>query len=72
MDDKGITERPSENRIREAVALGDADYFVVACPKDVVMYTAAVQSLGMEDRIQVKDIIELVEMALLPQAAVVG
>ena len=72
MDDTGVTERPSENRIREAVALGDADYFVVACPKDVVMYTAAVQSLGMEDRIQVKDVIELTEMALSLEPAAVA
>ena len=72
MDDAGIKERPSENRIREAVALGDVSYFVVACPKDVVMYTAAVQSLGMEDRIQVKDIIELVEMALDRDLVAVG
>jgi Fe-S oxidoreductase len=72
MDDKGIKERPSENRIKEAVALGDARYFVVACPKDVVMYTAAVQALGMEDRIEVKDIIELVEMALDPHLVAVG
>ncbi|MFI5287708.1 MAG: heterodisulfide reductase-related iron-sulfur binding cluster [Candidatus Dormibacteria bacterium] len=72
MDDKGIKERPSENRIKEAVALGDAKYFVVACPKDVVMYTAAVQALGMEDRIEVKDIIELVEMALDPHLVAVG
>ena len=72
MDDTGIKERPSENRIKEAVALGDASYFVVACPKDVVMYTAAVQSLGMEDRIEVKDIIELVEMALDPHLVAVG
>jgi Fe-S oxidoreductase len=72
MDDTGIKERPSENRIKEAVALGDAKYFVVACPKDVVMYTAAVQTLGMEDRIQVKDIIELVEMALDPHLVAVG
>jgi len=72
MDDTGIKERPSENRIKEAVALGDASYFVVACPKDVVMYTAAVQSLGMEDQIEVKDIIELVEMALDPHLVAVG
>jgi Fe-S oxidoreductase len=67
MDDTGIQERPSENRIREAVALGDAEWFVVACPKDVVMYTAAVQSTGMEGRIQVRDIVELVEMAMMPE-----
>lgn len=72
MDDKGVKERPSENRIREAVALGDAGYFVVACPKDVVMYSAAVQSTGMEGRIQVMDVIELVEAALEPVAVPVG
>eukprot|EP01037_Dinobryon_pediforme_P010644 gene10644-10715_t len=35
--DDGVTERPSENRIKEALSLGDVDYFVVACPKDKVM-----------------------------------
>jgi hypothetical protein len=72
MDDGEIKERPSENRIREAVSLGDARYFVVACPKDAVMYTAAVQSLGMEGRIEVVDAIELVEAALEPEVAPVA
>jgi len=62
-DDSGVTERPSENRIREALALGDVRYFVVACPKDNVMYTAAVQSLGVENRIEVRDLADLVEPA---------
>ncbi|MCP4361927.1 MAG: (Fe-S)-binding protein, partial [Chloroflexi bacterium] len=66
-------ERPSENRIHEAVAAlgsaanGAADkpmIFVVACPKDVVMYTDAVKTTGNEDNIAVKDIIELVEEAV--------
>ena len=60
MDDSSVVERPSENRIKEALALGDVDMFVVACPKDTVMYTAAVQALGVEDRIVVQDIIDLV------------
>ncbi len=62
-DDTGVTERPSENRIKEALSLGDAKYFVVACPKDKVMYTAAVQALGVEDRIEVRDIVDLIELA---------
>jgi Fe-S oxidoreductase len=62
-DDTGVTERPSENRIKEALALGDVRYFVVACPKDKVMYTAAVQALGVEDRIEVRDIVDLIELA---------
>jgi Fe-S oxidoreductase len=62
-DDAGVIERPSENRIKEALALGDATRFVVACPKDTVMYTAAVQALGAQDRIKVCDIVDLIELA---------
>jgi Fe-S oxidoreductase len=62
-DDTGVTERPSENRIKEALTLGDAKYFIVACPKDKVMYTAAVQALGVDDRIEVRDIVDLIELA---------
>ena len=39
-------ERPSEQRIREAQALGGIDYFVVSCPKDLTMYTAAALTVG--------------------------
>jgi Fe-S oxidoreductase len=62
-DDTGVVERPSENRIKEAMALGDATRFVVACPKDNVMYAAAVQSLGVADRITVSDIVDLMALA---------
>src|SRR3990170_8378947 len=58
MEETGIKERPSENRIREAVALDGAQYFVVACPKDVTMYRDAVKTAGQEGKIEVKDIIE--------------
>jgi len=61
MDDSKSVERPSENRIKEALALGDASLFVVACPKDTVMYTAAVQALGATDQIGVRDIIDLIQ-----------
>jgi Fe-S oxidoreductase len=60
MDDSAMIERPSENRIKEALALGDIDTFVVCCPKDLVMYSAAVQNLGVQDRIVVRDISELI------------
>ena len=60
-DDEGVTERPSENRIREALALGDATTFVVSCPKDKVMYSAAIDALGVADQITVRDIAELFE-----------
>ena len=61
IDDSAMTERPSENRIKEALKLGDATIFVVSCPKDTVMYTAAVQALGAGDRIAVRDIVDLIE-----------
>lgn len=64
MDDSAFQERPSENRIKEALALGEVSYFVVSCPKDVVMYTAAIQNLGVEDRISVRDLAELVTESL--------
>jgi Fe-S oxidoreductase len=63
MSQEGGTERPSENRMREAVALG-VDYFIVSCPKDYAMFTDAVRTTGNEGRIDVRDIIELVENAL--------
>lgn len=64
MDDSNQTERPSENRMREAAEL-DVGIFVVSCPKDVTMYRDAAKTTGLEDRIKVLDIIELVEAAVL-------
>ncbi len=61
-------ERPSENRIREAVALG-VDTFVVACPKDFVMYSDAVKTTGNSERISVIDLVQLVDRARRPAPA---
>lgn len=66
-------ERPSEQRIREALGVLSNPFapagaalplFVVACPKDVAMYTDAVKAGGSEGKILVKDVIELVAEAL--------
>ena len=67
-------ERPAENRIIEALAALTATngasasanevLFIVSCPKDVVMYTDAVKTTGNEDKIEVRDIIELIEEAI--------
>lgn len=59
-----VKERPSESRIREAVALEGVTDFIVACPKDVTMYRDAVKTTGNEKKIVVKDLIELVHEAL--------
>jgi Fe-S oxidoreductase/nitrate reductase gamma subunit len=64
MEEKDMKERPSELRIKEAVGLDAVQYFVVTCPKDTTMYRDAVKTTGSEDKLVVKDIIELVYEAL--------
>jgi Fe-S oxidoreductase len=53
-------KRPSEIRIDEAVALEGIDLFVVACPKDVMMYEDAVKTSGRQGEIEVRELSELV------------
>ncbi|MBT3714071.1 MAG: 4Fe-4S dicluster domain-containing protein [Anaerolineae bacterium] len=60
MEEGEVEERPSESRIREAVELDGVKDFIVACPKDVTMYSDAVKTVGAEESIVVKDLIELV------------
>lgn len=68
MDDSGLRERPSEQRMREAAALDGVTDFVTACPKDLTMYTAAAKATGLDDRLLVSDLIELVAQAIDLQA----
>jgi Fe-S oxidoreductase len=58
-------ERPSENRIREAVGLGELHYFVVSCPKDVTMYEDAIKTTGNAERLELRELTELIEEALV-------
>jgi Fe-S oxidoreductase len=62
MDDPEIDERPSEQRIREAQTLGDLDYFLVSCPKDLAMYSDAVKVVGAD--FEVAELTALIEQAL--------
>ncbi|MBI2822561.1 MAG: 4Fe-4S dicluster domain-containing protein [Acidobacteria bacterium] len=64
MDTSNEKERASEQRIREALRVGEVRYFVTACPKDYTMYADAVKSSGNEGKIEVKDLIELVAEAM--------
>ncbi|MGE5263418.1 MAG: (Fe-S)-binding protein [Acidobacteriota bacterium] len=63
-------EKPAENRIREALKVlvnpdrKDTPLFIVACPKDVAMYSDAIKTSGNEGKIIVKDIVELVVEAM--------
>ncbi|MST31808.1 4Fe-4S dicluster domain-containing protein [Acidimicrobiaceae bacterium USS-CC1] len=63
MDDSHLTERPSENRIKEAATLG-VERFVVSCPKDFAMYSDAAKTTGHDADLVVSDLVQLVEMAL--------
>jgi Fe-S oxidoreductase/nitrate reductase gamma subunit len=57
-------QRPSENRIDEAVGLGQVQYFTVACPKDVTMYEDAIKTSGHGGEIELRELSELVLEAL--------
>jgi Fe-S oxidoreductase len=62
-DVPGITERPAENRVREAAALGGVETLVVSCPKDLVMFQDALKTTQLESALAVKDLVQLVEAA---------
>jgi Fe-S oxidoreductase len=64
MEEGSLKERPSEARIREAMSLNGVRILAVACPKDVTMFKDAVKTTGHEQRLAVKDLIELVHAAL--------
>jgi Fe-S oxidoreductase len=64
MEEHGMKERPSEARVREAAGVDGVQVLAVACPKDVTMYRDAVKTTGYENRLEVKDLIELVHAAL--------
>ncbi len=69
MTDTGTEARPSEQRIAEALAIPGLQYFVTACPKDLKMYRDALKASGSDGRVEIRDLIELVEMGLVPREA---
>jgi Fe-S oxidoreductase len=58
-----IEERLAHQRVRDAVALG-ADVLAVACPFCLLTLEDAVKILGLDEKIQVMDIMELVARAM--------
>lgn len=58
-----LEERLAHQRVRDAVALG-ADVLAVACPFCLLTLEDAVKILGLDDQIQVMDIMELVAEAM--------
>lgn len=68
-DTPGVTERPSDRRVRQAARLKDVQTVVVTCPKDLVMFADAVKTTGLERQLEVKDLVQLVEQATRPPEA---
>ncbi len=64
MEEKNVKERPSEARVREAAALEGVQSLVVACPKDIAMFRDAVKTTGNEERLKIKELVELVYEAI--------
>jgi Fe-S oxidoreductase len=60
----GLRERPVESRVREAAGLNGVGTLAVACPKEIAMFQAAIKTTGLNGRLVVKDVAELVEEAL--------
>jgi Fe-S oxidoreductase len=69
--EQGGHERPSENRIREALGLDGVELFVVSCPKDVTMYEDAIKTTGSGERLQLRELTELIDEALVREAIAV-
>ena len=55
-----VTERLSENRVKEAVAVG-AEVLAVCCPYEVSRFEDAVKSTGNEGKLEVLDIVEILD-----------
>jgi len=62
--DQSGTQKPSENRMHEAVRLDGVEIFVTSCPKDLTMFEDARKTSGHEKEIVVKDLAELVAEAI--------
>ncbi len=58
-----INERLSENRVKEAIAVG-AEVLAVCCPYEVSRFEDAVKSTGNEGKLEVLDIIEIIDRCI--------
>ncbi len=57
-------QKPAENRMQEAAAIEGLEVFVVSCPKCMNMFEDAVKSTGNEQKIAVRELIELVDACM--------
>ncbi len=55
------TEKPSQNRMKEACVIEGLQVFVVSCPKDLTMFEDALKTSGYEGQFVVRELIELID-----------
>jgi Fe-S oxidoreductase len=58
------SEKPAQNRIKEAAAISGLEVYVVSCPKDLTMFEDALKTTANEGKFVVKELIELVREAV--------
>jgi Fe-S oxidoreductase len=61
------SEKPAQNRMREAAAIDGLEVYVVSCPKDLTMFEDALKTTGNEGKFVVNELIELVREAVSPE-----
>jgi Fe-S oxidoreductase len=62
MSDFAVDEpSPSVRRIREAARIREVSRLVVACPKDLAIFSEAVKVAGLEHRLEVRDLAEVAD-----------
>ena len=62
--DPVATEKPAQNRIKEAAAIPGLEIYVVSCPKDLTMFEDALKTTGNEGKFVVRELIELIREAI--------
>ena len=65
MPDPVGSEKPAQNRMREAAVIEGLQVYVVSCPKDLTMFEDALKTTGNEGRFVVRELIELVREAVI-------
>ena len=58
------SEKPAQNRMREAASIPGLEVYVVSCPKDLTMFEDALKTTGNEGKFVVKELIELIREAV--------
>jgi len=63
------SEKPAQNRMKEAAMIPGLEVYVVSCPKDLTMFEDALKTTGNEGKFVVKELIELIREAIPVQRA---